>query len=478
MSKLLIRIVLVCCVLATSDFCSKACCQDFREPGFGRRSRVNVVIPGPMTSSQRIGVPVYSNSQYSVSQIDASGHAMVRTYSSRPQGAQYSMQPVDNYGSHHYGNSHLGTHQYNPPGTQYPGHVRPPTLIHIYGRPPIPISPGFGHGYSGSIAPRPGLPYGSPGGVTAAVPALPSYPAVPLMPENGAARSPVRSLDERPIVGEFPINTPAGEQPPTRAIDLIRSLRHQTSGDIAFRRQDYASAEVFFETATETAPSRRAPWLRLAWTQLARQRFSDAAANLKTALQLNDEPTTSWVSGGLLFGDSLHTSANLENEQLWNWLQERPGSTDRLLLTAAFQHLRGDSGIARELLAVASQNGLPDTLHRAMQEIVNNIHHNAERDHQPPFATPPTTIDSTPNTYVPRLDSGEDSIPFQQRHIAPVNPDALSLPDAGGAEALEAIDLDRPAVPPIPQNTKPAPERSGSLPADLPGLSRKSPISV
>ena len=230
MSQLLIRVFVVSCVAATSDFCSTAFCQvlhNARGPAgrtaataprhavveglatdgtgrfhSGRRSGVNVLIPGPVTSSQRISVPVYSSSQYSVPQIDAFGNATVRTYSSQPHGAQYSTRPVDQYGSHHYGNSTLGAHQYIPPVGQYPTYEHPPTQIRIYGRPPIPISPGYGHGYNSGIAPPIQRPYGGPAGQLAPRP----YSALPNVSEHGAAMSPVVSGDERPIVDEFAIN--------------------------------------------------------------------------------------------------------------------------------------------------------------------------------------------------------------------------------------------------------------------------------
>ncbi|MEO2013678.1 MAG: hypothetical protein ABGZ53_04845 [Fuerstiella sp.] len=513
MSQLLIRVLVVCCVAATSDFCSTACCQVFQNsrgpagraaatsprhavvegmaiggahsPGSGRRSGVNVFVPGLLTSPRRVDVPVYSNGQYSVLQYDAAANATVRTYSSRPNGTQYSRQPVDHYGSHQYGSSHFGTHRYVPPIGHYPTHEHPPTQIHIYGRPPIPVPSGYGHGYSRNIAPPIGLPYAGPAGVMATVPGPaphlhsptqpvpPPYSAVPMITENGAAMSRVMSVDERPIVGEF--TTSAVEQTDVGGVDLIRSLRHETSGDMAFRRQDYASAEAFYRTATETAPSRRAPWLRLAWTRLAQQCFADAAANLKTALNLDDESTNSWISAGLLYGGSLHSQVGLQNQQLWNWLQERPNSTDRLLLTAAFQHLRGDSGIARELLSVAAQNGLPDSLHHAMLEIVTGVHRRTERIDQSPSVAPLSTIDSSQDTNARSQASDEDRIPPPERHFAPLNAEPLILPDAGGPEAF---DGDLPAVPPIPQDVKPAPEGSRSLPADLPGRSQRTRVSV
>ncbi|MCP4788336.1 MAG: hypothetical protein GY878_32915 [Fuerstiella sp.] len=495
MSQLLIRVLVVCCVTASSNFCSTACCQVFQNsrgpagraaatsPGHavadgtaidghgrfhsGQRSGVNVLIPGPIISSRRIGVPSYSNSQYSVPQIDAPGNATVRTYSSRPNGAQYSTRPIDHYGRYQYGNGHMGTHQYIPPAGQYPAYEHPPTQIRIYGRPPIPISPGYGHDYRSGSAPPIQPPYGGPVGQRFP----PPYSAVPSVTEHGPAMSPVTSVDERAIVDEFTIGVAAGEQSNVGALDLLRSLRQQNLGDMAFRRGDYASAEGFYRTATETAPSRRASWLRLTWTQVAQQRFAAAASDLKTALHLHGDPTDSWISGSLLYGARPRVQASHQSEQLWNWLQKRPNSTDRLLLTAAFQHLCGDHGTARELLSVAVQNGLPDTLHRAMQDTGQGIHRNVERRDEPRSSALPSTQD----TNAPSHASGEDRILPLERRTTPVIPDPLIVPAPG---TPEAIDVDPPAIPPIPNDATPAPERSQSVPANLPDRSRQTPVSV
>ena len=252
---------------------------------------------------------------------------------------------------------------------------------------------------------------------------------------------------------------------------------------MAFRRQNYPAAEVFYRTATETAPSRPASWLRLAWSQLAQQRFAAAAADLKTALHLRDDPTDSWISGSLLYGGNFPAHATHQNQQLWNWLQERPSSTDRLLLTAAYQHLREDHATAQELLTVAVQNGLPDTLQRAMQQIGNDIHRKAERYHQPPSTTQPSTTQpstnaNTQNIYSPSHAPDAARIPPQQGRTVPATPDVLILPDVGSPEAIDANDFDSPGIPPIPKDPTSARESSQSQPANLSNRSRQTPVSA
>ncbi len=75
----------------------------------------------------------------------------------------------------------------------------------------------------------------------------------------------------------------AVEQKQASLAEKIQSLRYQASGDDAFRKGEYASADVFYHAAIEAAPTRRAPWLRLSIVQVAEGDFAEAAASLKAA---------------------------------------------------------------------------------------------------------------------------------------------------------------------------------------------------
>jgi hypothetical protein len=141
--------------------------------------------------------------------------------------------------------------------------------------------------------------------------------------------------------------------------DKIHSLRYQASGDNAFRDLDFASAEIFYRTAVETAPERPAGYLRLAFARIAQGDYDDAARWLKTGLDLPSDRTQSWVPWQQLYGSENGNLTRDHAESLWDWVAERPLSTDRLLVAAAFQKLRGYDGTADELLKLVHENGEP-----------------------------------------------------------------------------------------------------------------------
>ena len=299
--------------------------------------------------------------------------------------------------------------------------------------------PGYGLGVTGIVAPPIGVPYGDylPNPVSATLPSTVQLVASPPPGEiatqfpsgnvatgrepqgaasdmslNGELLSQRLPADETPVVNEFGNDFKMIPAVEVSAVNRIRSLRYQTSGDSAFRQQDYVSAEVFYKAAAESGVVRRAPWLRLAWVHVARQMHVEAVNSLKTALHLQDDPTSSWISGADLFGSEFESNSIAQDEDLWMWLQARPNSTDRLLLVAAFQQLRGYPGVARELLDAASRNGLDRTVVMALREI--------------------SEVQNPPDD--DRRLSGEDVAPPQRRALIPVNPlsPANPLTDDGG----------------------------------------------
>lgn len=174
-------------------------------------------------------------------------------------------------------------------------------------------------------------------------------------------------VDDRLINNEFP--AAIVDETATPAVDRIRSLRYQASGDNAFRNSEYSSAEVFYGTAMRTAPERRAPRIRLAWSQVAQGRFAEAVINLKKGLRILKDPTTAWIEGHELYGDQLRSTARIHHDSLLKWLEQRPRSTDRLLLTAAFQKMTGRNNMSREVAAAAIRNGLEADFVTAMEEL-------------------------------------------------------------------------------------------------------------
>jgi hypothetical protein len=192
-----------------------------------------------------------------------------------------------------------------------------------------------------------------PGGVE-----IPDAPPVP-QPDQGT-----------PLLNEFEA-VPLSDKVSNLA-DRINSLRYQSSGDTAFRKEDYVSAEAAYRSAIEVAPNRRSPYLRMAFVQIARENFPSAVSYLKTALQLSDDATRSWISAEELYGERVAERARTHGSKLWNWLAERPLSSDRLLLSGTFQQLRGYDDAAEELLSMASYEGPEATYVAQLKNIVAN----------------------------------------------------------------------------------------------------------
>jgi len=508
----LFRVIIVCCLVAASDLCTSVCGQVVRYPGrattglpgqipaqgiavgaggHGHRSGVNVVVPGPLPSAylRRGGVQGYSGAQYSVPQVDAPSGMTVRTYSSAPRRTHYSVPPVYSYrvpsvysdGRHHYDSNYSGIHQATPPV----GNSSHSPYVHgqagIESGLPIQYPPGVASEHSGVVPPVVVSPYGCPPNMVSPgsaphtrLPSLPApYPAGPTDSEYGMSVAPVRTVDQRPVVDEFAVGGVSEQHVGAEAVSIIQSLRSQISGDMSFRQQEYASAEKFYSAATETAPSRRAAWLRLAWAQLAQQRFSDAVVSLKTALHPGDDATMSWISGGLLYGDGIHTVAAVQNHFLWKWLQERPNSTDRLLLTAAFQQLLGNTGVAREMLVVSSQHGLADTLYAEMLQTFKDTHPYKDVWNLPAFAPPATTaVGNADNPDVSDQPADASGSGSRQPQVSPLTADIPEVPDADSAEkAADRLGVSVPAIPQAQESAQPGSEVAPpQLPDNLPQL--------
>ena len=332
-----------------------------------------VLIPGPIYSSR--GRSTYSTSRYGVYGV-LSGS--IRSYSTFPGRTQYSVNAISGLLPH----SHI---------------VQP--QVHVYGG-PLAAPLGYGNTYPTIIAPPIVIPYGgamtapnsntvypTPGfqpGAIQTFPATPtpvSPPIAPVQPvpvpkqDGGELLSQTIPVDEGLINNEFPASPVI--PPKVVAADKIRSLRYQTTGDSSFRSSDYATAEVFYRSATKTAQDRRASWVRLAWAQVSQERFPEAVVSLKKALSLTGE-ASDWISGDELYGRQLTSNAVLQNEQLWKWLEQRPKSTDRLLLASAFQKMAGRTSTAYELFAEAKKLGLSLTLSNAYQQLSQPDEESAE----------------------------------------------------------------------------------------------------
>ena len=289
--------------------------------------------------------------------------------------------------------------------------------------------------------------------------------------QNGAVLSQPLQSDETPILNEFGDDYKAIPEQQISAVDRIKSLRYQTSGDQAFRQHDYESAEALYRAASDTAVVRRAPWLRLAWAQVALRKNSEALASLKTALHLRDDPTSSWVDGKDLFGVGFETNMVKLNEDLWKWLQAKPNSTDRLLLVAAFQQLRGYAGISQELTDAASRNGLDRELISALREIsaANNVA--GAGPNQPPVDQAPQPID-IPLPPVSSVDDGGIRM-IGGRVISPAETSdaAIGAPEPVlASEEFPATQSEASS-----KNLGPLPQVSPGLPLVIPPMNSPTP---
>ena len=200
-------------------------------------------------------------------------------------------------------------------------------------------------------------------------PAPNAFPLVPPVPVDAVPDAPPLAIaaEGLPILNEFDA-VPRSEKISTLA-EKIHSLRYQSTGDDAFRREDYVTAEVFYKSAIEIAPDRRAPYLRMAFVQIALADFANAVGRLKTGLMMPGDATRAWVTAEELYGQRVAERARSHGGKLWNWLAGQPLSSDRLLLAGTFQTLRGFDGTASELLELSSHEGPEAAYVSALLEI-------------------------------------------------------------------------------------------------------------
>lgn len=340
----------------------------------GRTSGTRWGIPGQPSSSDWTLRPPTSNRSSSTHRHSTPHHSRGTIHYSVPApNIHYSPY----HGPQYYGN-YGGPVIYGAPGYGYGYNsygLSPYDQARIQNGLPSRYSNGYAP-YSSIATPPIIIPYGGTANTFSQSPAtLPQsagniLPPVPEAVEETYSKK--IATDERPIANEFQAQPPAGFGVPASTVDRIRSLRYQTSGDSEFRQQEFAAAATLYEASAKTAADRRAPWIRKAWAAVSQQQFDEAARSLKLALQLTDDPTNSWIPGEQLYGQKFASDAASQNEPLWLWLQERPNSTDRLLLVAAFQQLQGYTGTARELINAALQKGLQQNIVDAFEQIIND----------------------------------------------------------------------------------------------------------
>ncbi len=500
--------------------------------GFAQRSSIRSNVTGTTTRTtgaigisrgQRWGTPgsggypstvrPSSSPPWTLRMPTSNGRSPGITYSA---GSGRSIAYGNNHGHVHYNNhgSHYGIRSYgispiyNGLSIQYSsgywpgiGYGYTPNYDYLYG-PPAIIAPPITIPYGGySVAPfvqvlpsaNQFLDAPAPGQISMEIPPAPfasnnaAANEVLPMSENGELLSQQLPSDETPVLNEFGDQYKAIPATEVSTANRIRSLRYQASGDHAFRNKELDSAEAFYKAASETAAVRRAPWLRLAWVQLAQEKREQAVTSLKTALHLKDDVTSSWVDGKDLFGAQFENDTVELEEGLWRWLQQRPNSTDRLLLVAAFQQLKGYDGIAKELTDAASRNGLDRSVASALRQIseangrpVANPP-NAEGEAEAEAGLPDRSIADDGGirmqgrTVIP---SGGGKVPVAEERSNEDN--ALGSPEQlSPAEILPAVDGSSTTVsPPLtPSKTdlQPVPVPMPELSLKIPSISKPKP---
>ena len=456
--------------------------------GGGANSHRGVTVPGHRTVffpaqtgagiSQRTSPyrQAPSSGTYRIYRPDGfAGHS--HSYSTPPELRQYSA------GSR--------SHVYHDHYSSYPSYLPNYGLGFAF-----PYSAGYAYGYDGIIAPPITLPYGA-GGVAVPVgpvpfvlndfgtslPAMSSGSPFPAPPTSAAEMSsgvPAFSSSggvesEVTIVNEYGADENAAPMP-SGTVQRLQSLRYQTSADDFFRQREYSQAEALYRTAADTAPDRRAPWFRLAWVRVAQQNFPDAVRALRQGLILKDDPTSAWITGKELYGANLPSEFAVQNDRLWNWLMEKPQSTDRLLLVSAFQQLKGYTGVSRELLQAADNHGLPGHLSESLSQVVQ---HQAQMAAEKEAAIKEAERSGASATNGPVGESGAgsqamdapqaDGIRLKGRDILPPDspPGVLDLP-----VPVPANDSIRSETPPKQLHPEPVPLNPADLSIPSPTVPR------
>ena len=178
------------------------------------------------------------------------------------------------------------------------------------------------------------------------------------------------AIEKAPVAGEFA--AAAAENRDVTTTDRIESQRLQTHGDKALRNADLELARTFYQAAVRVAPDRQTPWVRIVWVHVAQRDFPKAAAALKRALLIHSQSGAGWVNAGELLKHSSEHQSWLTEAGLWVWLQDRPGSADRLLLTAAWQYFLGQNQTAVELVEMSHTAGISQHSYEALHRITTS----------------------------------------------------------------------------------------------------------
>ena len=180
----------------------------------------------------------------------------------------------------------------------------------------------------------------------------------------------VAAIARTPVAGEFA--AAATHHRPVTAVEKIESLQLQTQGDQALRKSDLELARTFYQAAVRAAPTRQSSWVRMAWVHVFQRDFAKAAAAMNRAMLIRNDSEIGWIRAVDLLGNNVTDRSMLSDTGLWVWLQDQPGSADRILLTASYQYFLGQDRIASDLLELAYSAGISQSSYDTLNAILRN----------------------------------------------------------------------------------------------------------
>lgn len=247
-----------------------------------------------------------------------------------------------------------------------------------------------------------------------------------------------------PILNEFRPVVPMQKRVALQ--DKLQSIRFQANGDEAFRSRDFAAAQVYYESAIDAAPARRTPYLRMAFVCLSRSNFEQAVAYLKTGLTLESDSTRSWMTAQELLGDGNQDQIRTDSRRLWQWVAKNPLSTDRLLLTGAFQKWRGMHRTADDILSTVTEHDPKSGLPAALEQLIAEDHEKKQalnfRRTQPVVRNQnsPAVSPDELRFVQPKLQSPDSSVSVNAEQDVPAPSDPSLPADEPAALVIPAID--------------------------------------
>lgn len=180
------------------------------------------------------------------------------------------------------------------------------------------------------------------------------------------------AVDAAPVAGEFP--AASLHQQSATAIDDSEYLRLLTGGDEALRNGDPELARTLYQAAGQIIPEVGTPLMRMTWVYVAQEDYPRAASSLKQALTATKFDELVWVDQEELLGQGGTAPVELIESGVWQWLEQQPGSADRLLLVAGCQGFEGNARVAADLVKLAHTAGASDLACQRLRAIIIGEH--------------------------------------------------------------------------------------------------------